>query len=245
MRMVWFTLLVLVVCTPLVLVLLLFAEAKLPAMDRLTLAEPMSVRSTIAEIAMGNAGYGKDAEPKIGRVLKLDPANGDARSRECDLASDAKRADAVTVCRAAVWTESNAPNHNSLGLALEKSGDPCGAEDSFTEANSQVNGGSSFYLRNMGRAAYKCGRILYSVAEFGTAESLDAKSVADPQEDADDLDDDKDSLKLDREWLVLVYSASKQPKQAAEACSKAHPEWKSCSCVLKDGSVACSETSAK
>jgi len=244
MRMVWFTLLVLVVCTPLALVSLLFAEAKLPAMDRLTLAEPMGVRSTIAEIAMGSVGYGKEAESKIGRVLKLDPENAGARSRECALASNTRRSDAVAVCKAAVSIEPDAANYDKLGEAQETSGDPCSAEDSFTSANSHVNGGSAFYLRDMGHAAFQCGRIVYSVAEFGAAEDLDAKAVADPKEDADDLDDDKASLKLDREWLALAYSASKQPKLAAEACAKAHPEWKGCGCVLKDGNVACSESAA-
>jgi tetratricopeptide (TPR) repeat protein len=244
MRIAWFTLLVLVVCMPLALVSLLFAEARLPGMDRLTLAEPMEVRSTIAEIAMASAGYGKDAEPKIERVLKLDPANGTARSRVCVLASNTNRPDAIALCKTALLTDPSGPNYNSLGQAQEHGGDPCSAEDSFTSANSHVNGGSAFYLRNMGHAAFQCGRIAYSVAEFGAAEDLDAKAVADQKEDGDDLDDDKADLKLDREWLVLSYSASKQPKLAAEACGKAHPEWKSCSCVLKDGNVRCLEASA-
>ena len=91
----------------------------------------------------------------------------------------------------------------------------------------------------MGIAAYRCGRVPYSVAELGAAESLDAKDAADTSQEPEDQADAKDVLQLDREWLVLAYTADKMPKQATESCSNAHPDWKTCGCVLAEGKPLC------
>jgi len=238
MRMFLFGLLVLVVCTPLVLVSLLFAAAHWPAMDRFTMALPMDVRTTIAEMAMSNAGYGKDADKKLERVVRLDPRNSTARGRICVDAEDKGTASAAEACRLAVELAPTEWNLNALGLTEERAGDPCTAEDTFTKANSKANGGNSNFLRNMGRAALECGRVAYSVAELEAAKAIDAKWVDDP----DEGDDFKANLKSDQEWLTVAYEANKQPKLAAEACVKAHPEWKSCGCALRDGKAVCRET---
>ena len=227
---------------PLVVVSLLIAEAYVPRMDRLTLAEPQGVRTTVANLAMSSVGFGKESKPKIQRVLRLDPANPEAQGRRCTMAADEGESDALSLCTDALKRNRTAPMFYSLGKAQEAAGDPCAAEQSFTSANSLISPASAFYLRNMGRAAYACGSFLYSVAEFSAVVDLDTKSVADPNQDAEDLDDAKEDLVLDREWLVVAYRANAQPKLASQVCAQSHPGWKACNCTIASGKVSCTDS---
>jgi len=217
-------------CAPIAALASLFAAAHFSAMDRLTLALPMSVRVPVAQIAMGKVGYGKDSTQKIDRVIKIDPENPDAWSRRCN-AFDYDPAVGLAHCQKALSLQYTEDNFNGLGLAQEGLKDYCAAEDSFTRANTLVNARDGYILRNMGRAALECGHAASSVAIFEVAEEADAKDVED--------DDDKDDLVLDREWLVLANQANHDPKAAAAACAKAHPDWKSCHCTFDGTGLKC------
>jgi len=223
-------------CTPIAALASLFAAAHFSAMDRLTLAMPMSIRVPVAQIAMDKVGYGKDSTTKIDRVIKLDPENPDAWSRRCGAFDDADSPTfdpslALTQCQKALSLQHTEDNFNGLGLAQEALKDYCAAEDSFTHANSLVNARDAYVLRNMGRAALECGHAASSVAIFEVAEETDAKDVED--------DDDKEDLLLDREWLVLANQANHDPAAATAACAKAHPDWKSCHCIPDGTGVKC------
>ena len=234
MRMVLSVLLVVVVFTPLALVSFLFAEAYSPAMDRFTMGLPIEVRSTVASIAMNRAqdATGKDHDARLQRVVKLDPRNAEARGAICTTSINPMTPTAAEDCRIAVEVDPGQWTYNALAMTQERAGDPCTAEDTFTRASNYANGRNAFILKNMGRAAYECGRYPYSIAEFSAAEAIDSRTVAGDAPDDDDLDDDRRSLQLDREWLTLAFTAGKQPAQAAQSCQKAHPELKSCTCVV-------------
>ncbi len=91
MRRIWMGLFIAVLCLPLAFTIYLFAAAKLPALDRVTLALPMGVRAPVAEIAMSKTGHGKDSAKKMDRVLQLDPNNSAAWERRCTSARGERR----------------------------------------------------------------------------------------------------------------------------------------------------------
>jgi tetratricopeptide (TPR) repeat protein len=237
MRPVLWTLLVFTLSLPLVFVLLLFPAATYPAMDVITMKTPMAIRGTVAELALKRAGYGKEAAKKLDRVLSLNPDDADAWSRRCQ-ASDEASADPAA-CQKAVMLDPSAWNFNSLGTTEEHLKKYCEAEDSYTQAV-KSSSNNAFFLRNMARAALRCGHPYSSIAGFEVAESLDAKTVADPNNDEDDLAEAKSDLATDREYLAVSYDQIKQPEKATVACTKVHTDWKICHCNLSDINVRCS-----
>ena len=155
------------------------------------------------------------------------------------MADDATKGD-EGACRKAIALDPTAWSFNGLGEAQERAGQFCAAEDSYTRAV-QDAANDAVYLRNMARAALRCGHSGASVAGFEVAEGLDAKAVANTDED----DDTKDDLLADREYLAVAYDRSNQPEKSAAICVKAHPSWSSCHCELTDKSVECAEKSPK
>jgi tetratricopeptide (TPR) repeat protein len=249
MRRIWMGLLIAVLCLPLAFTIYLFAAAKLPALDRVTLALPMGVRAPIAEIVLKRSGYGKDAAKQLDRVILLDPGNTSAWNWRCSAATGVE---AISDCDKAISLSATAWNYRNLGHAQEEARDFCAAETSYTSAIGKAQNDPN-YLRSMGIAALRCGHTPASRAGLEVAEDLDAKTVAkadaNPQssrseDDDDDPDDAKTDLTLDREYLAVVYDRSKEPAKAVEACSKAHPEWKACHCELTDKVVACTANPA-
>jgi tetratricopeptide (TPR) repeat protein len=238
MRPVLWALLVFVVCLPLAFVLLIVAAAKYPAMDAFTMKLPTLVRATVAELTLRSAGFGKDSVQGIERTIKLNPENADAWGRRCRFTDDQTKYDQTT-CRKAIALDPSPWNFNGLGLAQENAKDFCAAEDSYTTAirSSQNN---AELLRNMARAALRCGHTGASVAGFEVAEDLDAKAAADPEEDTDV----KADLLSDREFLAVAYDRTNQPAKATAICSKAHANWKTCHCELTETSVKCSDAPA-
>jgi len=222
-------------CTPVVAVAALFGAAHFAWMDRMSLAMPTAIRVPIAQIAMSSAGYGKDSAKKIDRVIRIDPESPDGWARRCDYSQnpDARDNPAVSLqtCRKALALHRSEDNFNGIGMAQEELKDYCTAEESFTRANSMVNARDSYVLRNMGRAALECGNAPWSVANFEVAEEVDAKNTED--------EEDKDDLKLDREWLIVAYTANHDPQAVKVACGKVHPDWKRCACVADGYSVRC------
>ena len=234
-RYVLFGLLVAAVCTPLFFVAFLLTAANVPALDKLTMAMPHTIRAAVAELALGSGG-GAANKKTHDRVLKLDPQNDQARSGGCS--GNYQVGTGSCAVQVLGLDTAGAERLNTLGLKQEQGGDPCSAEDTFTKANTAAGGGRSEYLRNMGRAAYECGRYAYSSSEFSAAEDDDAKDLAAHPEDADDINPD---LEYEREWLSLAYTATRQPQLANEACLRAHTGWKACRCILKDQKPVCSE----
>jgi tetratricopeptide (TPR) repeat protein len=235
MRLLLWGLLVSVVSLPLVFVLWLVAAARYPAMDANTMRLPDGIRSTVAELAMRNAGYGKDSANAIDRVIKLNPDNPDAWNRRCEVIVEKKSGD-FAPCRKAISLDSSAINYDRLGMAQENAKDFCAAEDSYTSAIRAAQNNAEF-LRDMGRAALRCGHTAASVVGFEVAEDLDIKQAADPSED----DDTKADLLADREYLSVAYGRTNQPAKATATCAKAHLGWKACNCELTDTNVVCSD----
>jgi len=241
MRPVLWGLLGLLFCLPLAFVLLIVLAAKYPAMDSFTMKLPADLRTTVSDLILQKAGYGKDSAKAVDRALIFDPENADAWTRRChtnlnnlnDTTSD------PATCRKAIALQPTAWNFNGLGAAQEQAKDFCAAEDSYTSAiRAQTN--DAYYLRNMARAALRCGHTGASVAGFEVAEGLDAKAAADPDED----DDVKDALLSDREYLAVAYYRTNQPAKATAICTKAHTGWKACHCELTETGVKCSDALA-
>jgi tetratricopeptide (TPR) repeat protein len=238
MRPVLWGLLVFAVCLPLAFVLLIVAAAKYPAMDPFTMKLPTSVRTSVTELVLHNAPYGSVSSTLVDRALKLDPESGDAWARRCHGNGEESKYD-QGACRKAISLDPSAWNYNGLGTAQENAKDYCAAEDSYTKAI-QAAANSAYSLRNMGRAALRCGHVGASVAGFEVAEGLDAKATADPDED----DDVKADLLADREYLAVVYDRTNQSAKATAICTKAHADWKACHCELTDTAVKCSGAAA-
>jgi tetratricopeptide (TPR) repeat protein len=235
MRPVLWGLLIIVVCLPLIFVLLIIAAAKYSAMDSLTMNLPISVRTTVADLILHNAPFGNLSLKPVERAIRLDPENGDAWSRRCHGNGEEKKYD-QGACRKAIRINPSAWNFNGLGTAQENAKDYCAAENSYTSAI-RASENSSYSLRNMARAALRCGHPGASVAGFEVAEGLDAKAAADP-----DLDDgEKADLLSDREYLAVAYDRTNQPAKATAICNKAYPAWKTCHCALNDAGVRCLE----
>lgn len=235
MRPVLWGLLIFVVCLPLTFVLYLVAAAKYPAMDGLTMKLPTGIRTAVADLTLRNAGYGKGSVKLVDRAIELDPENADAWSRRCH--GDGDRAtDDLAACRKAATLDPSAWNFDGLGATQENAKDFCAAEDSYTSAI-KASPNTADPLRNMARAALRCGHTGASVAGFEVAEGIDAKAAADPDED----DDVKTDLLADREYLIVAYDRTNQPAKAAAICTKAHAGWKACHCELTEKDVKCSD----
>jgi tetratricopeptide (TPR) repeat protein len=174
----------------------------------------------------------------VDRAIELDPENADAWSLRCHNNGDKTTYDQAA-CRKAITLDPSAYNFNSLGLVQENAKDFCAAEDSYTSAI-RAAANEAYYLRNMARAALRCGHAGASVAGFEVAEGLDAKVAADPDED----DDIKADLLSDREYLAVAYDRTNQPVKAVATCAKAHTGWKACRCELTDAEVKCFEAPA-
>jgi tetratricopeptide (TPR) repeat protein len=235
MRPVLWGLLVFVVCLPLAFVLLIAAAAKYPAMDALTVKLPTGIRTTVADLTLRNAGYGKDSIKLVDRAIVLDPESADAWGRRCHGDGDKASYDQAA-CRKAITLAPSAWNFNGLGTTQENAKDFCAAEDSYTSAI-KASANDAYSLRNMGRAALRCGHVGAGVAGFEVAEGLDAKAAADPDEDGDV----KADLLSDREYLAVAYDRTNQPAKAAAICTRAHSDWKTCHCELTDTEVKCFE----
>jgi tetratricopeptide (TPR) repeat protein len=238
MRPVLWGLLGFVVCLPLAFVLLIVAAAKYPAMDSITTKLPDGIQTTVADLILQKTAYGKDAAKGIDRALRFDPENADAWTRRCHNNFDGTTPDPAT-CRKAIALQPTAWNFNGLGAAQEQAKDFCAAEDSYTNAIREATN-DAYYLRNMARAALRCGHTGASVAGFEVAEGLDAKAAADPDDDGDT----KADLLSDREYLAVAYDRTNQPAKAAAICTKAHTGWKTCHCDLTEAGVKCSDKPA-
>jgi tetratricopeptide (TPR) repeat protein len=225
-------------CGPLVFVLLIVAGARYPAMDAFTMKLPAGFRTAVADLTLRNTGFGKDSAKGIDRAINLDPENVDAWARRCHGNDDETTYDQAA-CRKAIAFDPSPWNYNGLGATQEKAKDFCSAEDSYTNA---IKGSSNnaLFLRNMARAALRCGHLGAGVAGFEVAEGLDAKAAATPDEDDDG--DVKADLLSDRQYLAVVYNLNKEPTKSAAICAKAHPGWKSCYCELTETDVKCSDT---
>ncbi len=237
MRPVLWGLLGFVVCLPRAFVLLIVAAARFPSMDAFTLKLPATVQVTVAGLILQKTSYGKDSAKGVDRVLRFDPDNPDAWTRRCHSDLTQKTYDQAA-CRRAIKLAPTAWNFNGLG-ATQQAKDFCAAEDSYTNAI-RNSSNDAFSLRNMARAALRCGHTGARIAGVEVAEGLDVQTAADP----DEGDDVKADLLSEREYLVVAYDRTNQPAKAAAVCIKAHPDWRTCHCDLTETSVKCSNSAA-
>jgi len=234
MRPVLWGLLVFIVCLPLAFVLLIVAAARYPPMDSFTMTLPTTIRTAVADLTLRNAGFGNESGKGIDRAIKLNPESSDAWTRRCHGGADETSYDQAA-CRKAVTFDPSSWNYNGLGTTQEQAKDYCAAEDSYTSAI-KGTANNALFLRNMARAALRCGHLGASVAGFEVAECLDTKAAADPNE----YEEVKADLLSERQYLVVVYTLSKEPLKAAAICAKTHPDWKTCHCDLTETNVKCS-----
>jgi hypothetical protein len=123
----------------------------------------------------------------------------------------------------------------------EKAGQPCAAEELYTQAASKDSGSRVYeYTEGLGRAGLKCGDLPSARAGLEVA-ILKEKDIIKGADEDQPAAVRKDLLK-DREFLVVVYEREHEDALAAGVCSEAHKGWKGCSCVLdKIGDVKCTE----
>ncbi|WP_263380829.1 hypothetical protein [Granulicella paludicola] len=231
---------------PLLFVIWLLLAVRLPKMDALTMQMPMSVRSIVANAAAGEMGWGKGAKPKLERVIRIDPQNASAWTGLCEsYFGGPERSADVQTCQKAVTLDPTAGNYNGLGVAQERAGDNCAAEDAYTEAASKASSSGSYgYTERMGRAALLCGKAYDARAGFEAAIDVEKRQLAAPDadDDEDEVADEKQDLLTDREYLIVTANRLSDRKLAETTCSEAHPGWKGCACSLDaKGKVACAE----
>lgn len=229
---------------PLAFVLWLLLAVRWPKMDALTMQMPEGVRTTVANVAMDRVRYGEAGLAGIHRVLALDPENQRAWDRLCGWESEAGAgATGLKDCQKAVSLDDSAVNWDELGEAQEGVGDECGAADSYTKASSKGSTGLYYgYVEHLGRASLRCGNYYDARAGLAAAIDLEGKEIKDPDEDEEDVADDKANQLVDQEYLIVTMGELHDADGAKKACSAAHPEWKGCSCKLDaKGEVDCVE----
>lgn len=234
-----------VLCLPLTFVLWLMIAGAWPAMDRITLHLPMSIRETVASVAMQNVGWGKNAQLKLQRVLRLSPDDATAWTRSCEMTAgkSGDRRGGVQTCERAVALDDSGWNFDHLGRAQERAGDECAAEESFTRASSKSSMGYEYgHVESMGRASLRCGDLYSARAGLEAAIDLQEKSYKAPDQDPDDIDGTRADEKTDREYLIVTLDRLHETRLAKETCSQVHPEWGGCVCALDSkGEASCAD----
>ncbi len=230
-----FGLLVAVLCTPLLFVAFLLAAAQLPALDRVTMAMPMSFRSAVASIAVRNARSEHGHGAKLARALRLDPQASQIWPEVCSVGEN----DCPTISTSG----HSSAELSKLGEAKERAGDFCGAEKEYAAASQVISGFNTDNSRALGRTMLRCGQTGLSISEFKVALSQDtiARDRQASSSSADDPDDNAAANVItDQEWISIAYRVQKQPGPAEEACNAAHPELHPCVCNLVRGKPSCS-----
>jgi hypothetical protein len=123
----------------------------------------------------------------------------------------------------------------------ENAGQPCAAEELYTQAASKDTSSEVYeYTEGLGRAGLKCGDL--PGARAGLEAAILKQTAFIKGTDEDQLTTVRNDLLTDREYLVVVYEREHEGALAAGVCSDAHKSWKGCSCVLgKTGDVKCTE----
>jgi len=242
-RKVWWVVGVGVLCLPMLFVIWLLAAVRWTRMDAWTLRMPTGVRRTVAQLAFQKVGWDKGSLPRLERVIVLDPKNADAWGRRCTDYKDAEAAKAhVQTCQTAVALDATPENLDALGRAQEALGDPCAADASFTKAAGNTSEQAYLYVEDMGRAALRCGDLYGARAGLETAILQEDKSLKEPDQDEEEIDDTKADQLTDREYLVVTLDRLHEQGLSKDACSAAHPDWAGCACALgAKGEVSCKD----
>jgi tetratricopeptide (TPR) repeat protein len=213
-------------------------------MDAFTVKTPTEVRQAVAQLAFQKVGWGKGSFQRLERVILLDPQNAEAWGTRCTGFKDTEVAKMhLQTCETAVALNAAPQNLEGLGRAQEAMGDPCSADTSFTKAAGKTSEQTYLYVEDMGRAALQCGDLYGARAGFETAILQEDKSLKEPDQDQDDLDDTKADQITDREYLIVTLDRLHETKLSKEACSAAHPDWSGCACALDaKGKVGCKES---
>jgi tetratricopeptide (TPR) repeat protein len=232
-----------VLCLPMIFVLWLLLAVRWTKMDATTMKLPFALRSMVVEALLQKAGAGPDSGPKLDRVLRIDPSNVKAWGQRCtgwDDKDDPKVI--VKACTTAVGFEGTNSNWYGLGRADENAGDYCGAEIAFAKAVETDSDKTDYYDEEQrGQSALRCGHLNGARSGLERAIDLETSSLAQPDQDQDEIDDTTQDLLDDREYLIVTLDRQHETKLAKDVCSVAHPDWSGCACTLDgDSDVSCS-----
>jgi len=244
MRKVLLVLGIAILCLPMLFVTWLLLASRWQKMDPSTAHAPLTLRQAVASVILQKTTYGKESLPTINRILRLDPQNADAWHRRCSVyAWDDNSTPNLTDCEAAVKFDNAPADYYNLGHIQETTGDPCTAEDNYTEAVSATSSNpDSDYLEAMGRAALLCNHLPASRAGFEAAITTQQKWLNQSDQDEDEVDDAKKDIIADQESLIVIYHRQHEDLLAGKTCTAAHPGWKACSCDIDTKGVAsCTE----
>jgi len=229
-----------IVCLPMAFVCCLVATICFPQLDAITVHTPL--RQTVASVVEDRAKWNEVS--KFRRATRLDPANAKAWHSLCNNESD-KTVTAqqnLTICETALKLDQTSQTYNALADAQEKLGDHCNAEENFRMASVSSGHSGTFYVESMGHSGLLCGDFLGARAALEAAIEQQSEAInhPDPDDDQEDIDEEKADRLQDQELLIVLFDRNHQPKLAHDTCTVAHPEWKACSCSLDgEGVVKC------
>jgi len=241
MRKVLWVLGIAVLCLPMLFVSWLVAAARWSKMDAVTVHAPVMMRQAVASILLNKAGWGRDAFPIVGRVMRLDPDNADAWGRRCTVYSrGVVPQEDVDACVKAVSLTPTPQMYTALGRADERAGKECDAMEAFKQG---AQGATRGYKRVefLGRAALKCGDLVEARPALETAVSVEDARMAGSHVQAAQIAQAKADQMVDREYLIVAYDELKETKLKKQVCAAAHPGWKGCGCGMEGGEVSCKE----
>jgi len=199
MRKVLLVLGIAILCLPMLFVTWLLLASRWQKMDSSTAHAPLFLRQTVTSVILQKATYGKESLPTIDRILRLDPQNVGAWQRRCSTSAWDKSPN-LKDCEKAVKFGAGPADYYNLGHIQETTGDPCTAEDNYTEAVSATSSNpDSDYLEAMGRTALLCNHLPASRAGYEAAITTQQKwlSQNDQDEDKDDIDEAKKDILAD------------------------------------------------
>ena len=242
MRKVLLVLGIAILCLPMLFVTWLLLASRWQKMDPTTAHAPLFLRQAVASVILQKTTYGKESLPRIDRILRLDPQNAEAWQRRCSASAWGKSPN-LKDCETAVKFAGGPGDYYNLGHIEEAAGDPCTAEDNYTEAVSKTSANpDTDYLEAMGRSALLCNHLPASRAGYEVAATTQQKWLNQSDLDQDEIDDAKKNLLADQESLIVIYHRQHDDLLAGQTCTAAHPNWKVCSCDIDTkGAASCTE----
>jgi hypothetical protein len=230
----WKVLIPLLVSLPLILISLIFAAARWPAFDPITLRTPMPIRAKVAGAVMSMKGWGD--EGTWDRVIRLDPNNREARKQRCYSFAGQGPSMHVDNCLIFIAVDPSLGNYRDLAVAQEET-EPCKAEESMKIAlpalKEQIRAQYVFFLNDLGRMAMECGDLKQSLASFQEAQEIDAQAPAEPGPGGRD-----ERLAFTRGYLALVYRKMGMTEASRKACDAAYPSQKNTCEMDSEGHLA-------
>jgi len=243
MRKVLLVLGIAILCLPMLFVTWLLFAVRWQKMDSTTAHAPLALRQAVSSVILQNASHSKDPLPALGRVSRLDPDNAVAWRFRCSFSAQSNATPNLKDCETAVKLDHAPVDYFHLGRAQELSGNPCVAEETFTQAVTATSTNPQpGYLDGMARTALRCGDIGASRAGFEAAVATRQTRLTQPKWSQSDLAQIQKNLLADQESLIVIYHRQHDDTLAGQTCTAAHPNWKVCSCNIDaKGTASCTE----